>query len=128
MRGVDLSLLLVRAALGVVFVSYGYTKWTSGMDRFVALLLATGFPLPEVLARVVAAIELGGGVMLLLGVWTRLVAAVLAFEMVVAIARVLWPRGFVGGFAFEVVLLLCALALVAGGGGRWSIGRGVLSR
>lgn len=128
MRGVDLSLLLVRAALGLVFVSYGYAKWAGGMDRFAALLLATGFPFPDVLARVVAAFELGGGLMVLLGVWTRVVAALLAVEMTVAIARVLWPRGFVGGFAFESVLLLCALALVAGGGGRWSAGRGPLSR
>jgi putative oxidoreductase len=127
-RGVDLALLLVRAALGLVFASYGYAKWAGGIDRFVGLLLATGFPFPDVLARAVAALELGGGLLLLVGIWTRLVAGLLAAEMAVAIARVLWPRGFVGGFAFETVLLLCALALVAAGGGRWSVGRGVLSR
>ncbi len=128
MRGVDLGLLLVRAALGLVFVSYGYAKWAGGMDRFAGLLLAAGFPFPDLLARAVAALELGGGLLVLLGVWTRVVAALLAVEMAVAIARVLWPRGFVGGFAFETVLLLCALALLAAGGGRWSLGRGVLSR
>lgn len=128
MRGADLSLLLVRAALGLVFVSYGYAKWAGGLDRFAGLLLASGFPAPDLLARGVAALELGGGMLVLLGVWTRVVAGLLAVEMAVAIWRVLWPRGFVGGFAFELVLLLCALALVAGGGGRWSVGRGLLSR
>lgn len=126
--GTDLALLLLRVALAAVFVPYGYAKWAGGMDRFVGLLLATGFPFPDVLARLVAALELVGGLAVLLGVWTRLVAALLAVEMAVAIVRVLWPRGYVGGFAFETVLVLCAAALLAAGGGRWSLGRGPLSR
>ncbi len=75
------------------------------MDRFVALLMPSGFPAPEVLAR-----ALGRG------------------SPPPGILRVLWPRGFVGGFAFETVLLLCAAALAAAGGGRWSLGRGKFSR
>lgn len=126
--GTDLGLLLVRLGLAATFVPYGYAKWAGGMDRFVGLLLATGFPFPEVLARAVAALELAGGVLLALGLGTRVVAGLLAVEMSVAIARVLWPRGYVGGFALETTLLLCALALVAAGGGRWSLGRGRLSR
>lgn len=126
--GTDLALLLLRVALAAVFVPYGYAKWAGGMDRFVGLLLATGFPFPDALARLVAALELAGGLAVLLGVWTRLVAALLAVEMAVAIVRVLWPRGYLGGFAFETVLLLCAAALVAAGGGRWSLRCGPLSR
>ncbi len=126
--GSDLGLLLVRLALAAVFVPYGYAKWAGGMDRFVALLMASGFPAPEVLARGVAALELVGGLLLLAGLGTRVVAGLLGVEMAVAILRVLWPRGFVGGFAFETVLLLCAAALVAAGGGRWSLGRGKFSR
>ncbi|MDQ7800327.1 MAG: DoxX family protein [Armatimonadota bacterium] len=126
--GRDLGLLLVRVALVATFIPYGYAKWAGGMDRFVGLLIATGFPAPEALARAVAALELGGGVLLLLGLGTRLVAALLAAEMAVAILRVLWPRGYLGGFVLETVLLLCALALVVAGGGRWSLGSGPLSR
>lgn len=126
--GTDLGLLLIRLALAGVLVPYGYLKWAGGMDRFVGLLMAAGFPAPEVLARLVAALEVGGGLLLLLGLATRVVAGLLAVEMVVAIVRVLWPRGYVGGFAFETTLLLCAVALVAAGGGRWSLGRSRLSR
>lgn len=98
------------------------------MDRFVALLAATGFPWAEVLARAVASLELFGGVLVLLGAGTRPVAALLAVEMAVAIGRVLWPRGYVGGFAFETALALCAAALAVAGGGRWSVGSGRWSR
>lgn len=124
----DLGLFLVRLAVAAVFVPYGYLKWSGGMDRFVGLLLATGFPFPEVLARGVATLELVGGLLVLLGVGTRLVAGLLAAEMAVAIVRVLWPRGLVGGFALETVLFLCAAALAVAGGGRWSLGSGPLSR
>ncbi len=66
------------------------------MDRFVGLPVATGFPAPEGLARAVAAPELRGGVLPLLKLVTRPVAALLAAEMGVAILRVLWPRGYLG--------------------------------
>lgn len=123
---VDVALLLIRIALGTVFLAYGLQKWAGGMDRFVALLLTVRIPLPEVTAWGVALLETVGGLLLLVGLWTRPVAALLACEMAVAIARVVWPRGFVGGFAFEFVLLCTALALAIAGGGRIGLSRGRL--
>jgi len=125
---VDTALLLIRIALGTVFLAYGAQKWAGGMDRFAGLLMTIRIPFPEVTARGFALLETVGGALLLLGLWTRPVAALLACEMVVAIVRVVWPRGFVGGFAFEFVLLCTALALAIAGGGRIGLGRGCLER
>ena len=63
-------------------------------------------------AYFVTAVELIAGVFLLLGLMTSLCGLVLAIDMAVAIMLTHTVRPFVGGFEFEVVLLLCSLALV----------------
>jgi len=124
----DLALFLLRLILAAVFGAYGYLKWAGGMDRFAALLMTLNLPVPDLGARLIAALEFGGAALLLVGLWTRLVGALLAIEMAVAISRVVWRQGFVGGFAFELTLLTVALALATAGGGSLSIGRDRLSR
>ena len=125
---IDLALLLLRVILAAVFGTYGYLKWAGGLGRLAGLMLTVHLPFPDAAARLVAALELGGAVLLLIGLGTRLIGALLAVEMAVAIATVVWPRGFVGGFAFEMTLLAVALSVAIAGGGRLSIGRGRLSR
>ncbi|TMI78962.1 MAG: DoxX family protein [Bacillati bacterium ANGP1] len=125
---IDLALLLLRVILAAVFGTYGYLKWAGGLGRLAGLMLTVHLPFPDASARLVAALELGGAVLLLIGLGTRLIGALLAVEMAVAIATVVWPRGFVGGFAFEMTLLAVALSVAIAGGGRLSIGRGRLSR
>jgi putative oxidoreductase len=126
--GTDLALLLLRLVLAVVFGAYGYAKWAGGMGQLAGLLMAVHLPLPDLTARAVAALELGGAVLLVLGIATRAVGALLALEMTVAIGTVVWPHGLVGGFAFELTLLTVALALAIAGGGAFSLGRGPFSR
>jgi uncharacterized membrane protein YphA (DoxX/SURF4 family) len=48
--------------------------------------------------------------------------------MAVAIVKVVWPQGFIGGYEFELTLLTVALALAIAGGGAYSLGRDRLSR
>lgn len=114
-------MLLLRLVLAVVFGAYGYAKWAGGMDRFVGLLMTIHLPYPPVTAHIVAALELGGAALLALGIATRLIGLLLAVEMGVAIATVVWRQGFFGGYAFELTLLTAALALAAAGGGAFSV-------
>jgi len=111
----------LRLVLAAVFGAYGYAKWAGGMDRFVGLLMAVHLPFPPVSARAVALLEVGGAAFLVLGVGTRPISVLLAIEMVVAIAMVVWRQGFLGGYAFELTLLGVALALSVAGGGAFSI-------
>lgn len=118
---INLALLLLRLVLAAVFGTYGYAKWAGGMDRIVGLFMTVHIPFPNITAHAVATLEVGGAALLVLGIATRLVGILLAIEMVVAIATVVWRQGFLGGYAFELTLLTVALALAVAGGGTLSI-------
>ncbi len=126
--GIDVALLLLRVILAAVFGAYGYMKWAGEMNRLAGLLMTVHLPFPDLAARFVATLEVGGAILLLTGLWTRVVGALLAIEMAVAIVKVVWRQGFVGGYAFELTLLTIAASLAIAGGGAFSIGRDRLSR
>ena len=63
------------------------------------------------------AVEILGGLALILGLGTRLAAALLAIDMVVAVLAVRLAAGFVGGYEFELTLLAASLSLALLGGG-----------
>ena len=76
--------LLIRLMVGAVFLSEGILKFVytnQGVGRFTKL----GFPFPGPTATAVASFEIVGGVLLLAGLYTRLVAIGFSVEMVVAI-------------------------------------------
>src|SRR5207249_5752548 len=72
---------------------------------------------PFLAAVVVIAVEILGGLALILGLGTRLAAALLAIDMVVAVLAVRLAAGFVGGYEFELTLLAASLSLALLGGG-----------
>jgi len=125
---IDLALLLLRAILAAVFAANGYLKWAGGWERIAGLFMSVNIPFPDVAVRFVGTLELGGAALLLAGVWTRLVGLWFVIEMTVAIVKVVWPRGFIGGYEFELTLLTVALALALAGGGAYSLGRDRLSQ
>lgn len=78
------SIIIIRLMCGAVFLSEGILKFVypnQGVGRFTKL----GFPVPDVTAHVIANLEILGGVMLLLGLYTRLIALVFVLQMIVAI-------------------------------------------
>ena len=125
---IDLALLLLRVILAAVFAANAYLKWAGGWERMAGLFMSVNIPFPDVAVRLVATLEVGGAALLLAGVWTRLAAAWFVIEMAVAIVKVVWPKGFIGGYEFELTLLTVALALALAGGGAYSLGRDRLSR
>ena len=124
---IDLALLLLRAILAAVFAANGYLKWVA-TERMAGLFMSVHIPFPDVTVRLVATLEVAGAALLLAGVWTRLVGAWFVIEMAVAIVKVVWPQGFIGGYEFELTLLTVALALAIAGGGAYSLGRDRLSQ
>lgn len=116
----DLGLLLVRVALGLVFIVHGWQK-VSNLTGTVGFFGSIG--LPAFLAYVVAAIEFLGGLAILLGIWTRVVGVLLAAVMVGAIVTLKFKAGFSGGYEFDLTLLLIALAMSFSGPGRYAISR-----
>ncbi|MBD3274250.1 MAG: DoxX family membrane protein [Candidatus Marinimicrobia bacterium] len=112
--------LLLRIALGAVFIVHGYAKLT-GMDGTIGFFGKIGIPLPAFSAWLVALVEFLGGISVLLGIFTRISAGLIAIVMVVAMITVKFAQGFSGGWEFDFVLFMMALALVIKGDGEFSL-------
>src|SRR6266496_6628084 len=70
----DYSLFVLRAFLGIVFLTHGTLKFLGGVQGFAGYLEQHGVPLPGLMAPIVMAIEFFGGLAIILGTATRLVA------------------------------------------------------
>ncbi|HLL75991.1 MAG TPA: DoxX family protein [Pyrinomonadaceae bacterium] len=119
--------LPLRLALGAVFVAHGAQKvfglWGGpGWAKFTSFPAPFGFMRPAWLWMGAAALsELVGGTLVLLGLFTRLGAFLLACTMLTAIVGVHGGTFFMPtGFEFALALLGMALALLIEGGGRAS--------
>jgi putative oxidoreductase len=115
-----LALLLLRAALGIIFITHGYPKLVhgAGMQSF---FIEHG--LPGYFLHIAGVLELFGGGLLLLGLFTRGAALLLAVEMFVAIWKVHSSRGLLGvhEYEFPLTLAMACLALATVGAGLISI-------
>jgi putative oxidoreductase len=76
---------LIRLVEGIVFVDSGRRKLFLDLAGFGNFFVELGIPFPYVMAVVVATIEFGGGICLILGLGTRVVAFVEAVIMANAI-------------------------------------------
>lgn len=122
------AVLLIRLAVGLVFISEGLQKFlfpdTVGVGRFAKI----GFPAPEFLAYFVAVFEITCGTLIVLGLLTRLAVIPTITIMIVAIASTKVPILLSGGFwkmAHEArtdwAMLLGSLFLLVVGAGSCSL-------
>ena len=122
----DLGKLILRLALGVLVLMHGIAKVTGGVGSIVGMVEKAG--LPGAFGYLVYVGEVVAPILLILGLWTRLAALVIAGNMVVAVALVHMSDLFVinkqGGWELELqgMFLFTALALALLGAGRFSIG------
>lgn len=110
---------IMRLAVGGVFLIHGIAKFQRGVGATAGFLGSLGFPFASMFAVILIAIETVGAICVLLGIWTRAWAAVMAVEMVVAILAVQLANG--RNFELEALLLAGAVTLVALGDGPLSI-------
>jgi putative oxidoreductase len=118
------GLVPLRLVVGLVFLMHGGQKFfIFGAAGTADILDKLGIPLPAFFAVVVTAVELLGGLAILLGVFVRLAGLLLAFEMVVAILVARLKGGFFTpyGYEFEMTLLGACLTMAAIGPGGISI-------
>jgi len=83
--------LLVRASLGAVFATSGWGK-LHNLGQVTAFFTELGIPFPGFNAVLASGTELVGGVLLLLGLFTRFAALPLVITMVVAIVTAKRPE------------------------------------
>ncbi|MCX6755974.1 MAG: DoxX family protein [Candidatus Nomurabacteria bacterium] len=117
----NLGILFIRIALGVVFISEGWTK-ISHIEYVAGFFGVIGIPV--FLAYFVSYFEFVAGILLICGVFVRYVGIILSAIMLVAIAKVHFVHGFNvqnGGYEYVYVLLLSAMSLVTFGSGPYSV-------
>jgi putative oxidoreductase len=119
----SVGLLILRLVVGLVFSMHGGQKLLArGIPSVASALDQLGMTPPDLWAVVLVIAELGGGLALMLGVLTRFAALILGISMVVAIASLLWARGFfLPGYEFALTLLGGSLTLAFTGPGRFAV-------
>ena len=126
----DLSWLLIRLTAGGTLLVHGWGKLTgAGVSAFASGVLARRGIEPSLpLAYIVFFTETVGALCLILGLFTRVAAAMIAIEMAVITFVVHWPNGFSwsapgGGWEFPFFWGLIVFAIALRGGGPYSLDR-----
>lgn len=83
--------LIARLVVGYVFMLTGWAK-LNNLPAMIQNFTDWGIPFPAILTPFVSGVECFGGLMLILGLFTRIPAAMLAVVMVVAIKSAKWEN------------------------------------
>jgi len=134
----------VRLVVGFGFMEHGYAKIAREPDAFAAILGAIGVPFPEMLAWATIAVEILGGLLVLMGMFVSLAAIPMLVVLLVAIVTVHLPNGFSSikllsydalgahfgqpGYETDLLYMAGILALLIGGAGPWSFDNSRLVR
>src|SRR5690606_5200008 len=120
--------IVIRLIVGAVVVSGGIQKFLFPALRGAGRCDQTGLPSPQFLGSFVGFFEILCGVLILVGLLTRLASIPLIIIMLVAFAttkaEVLANQGFwelLHGSRTDWAMLLGSLFLLIKGGGHWSI-------
>ncbi len=119
---IDLSSLVLRLAVGTLFIVHGYPKLTAAQrTQGGAWMKSMGMPVAMVPFGGV--VEFFGGLALILGVLTPIVAVLSALWMLsttwFSMSRL--RKKYVGGYEIDITLFLAALGLALLGSGIYSI-------
>jgi putative oxidoreductase len=117
---------IIRIALGLILLPHGFAKlFLHDAVPTSRHFVAWGWPSPLAWAYCIGALEFFGGLLLALGLFTRVVAVALVVEMAVISFAVLSPKWDWGhhGMEYTVLMGLVALGMALGGGGPYSLDR-----
>lgn len=114
------GMLILRAAVGAVFIYHGYPKLFVNMAGTVAFFDKIGIPAPGFFAPFVGVVEFFGGLALILGLAARIVGLAFVINMAVAI---LAAKGLSSwkGIELELLLLSGGFAVLTNGAGAYSL-------
>lgn len=128
----DFGATILRVIVGVTYVMHAYLSLVVFTPTGAAeAMRAAGLPVPVLMAWIVIVVHGLGGIMFVVGLWTRVAAAANAVIMLGAILTVHLPQGFFtrviggqpAGYEFPLLLLGASGALILTGGGALAITR-----
>ena len=114
----DLSHFGLRLVVGVFFIVHSQAKFGSGFGQFLSSL-----GLPAEMAVLVGLLELIGGVLLIVGVLSRIASSIIAIDMLGAIFYVKKLKAFSGnqGIELELLAFIILITILVLGPGRLSL-------
>jgi putative oxidoreductase len=135
------AIVIIRILVGWVFILEGYLKFALPEELGVGRFTTIGIPYPQYTAPFVGAVELVCGILIVLGLFTRLAAIPLLIDMTVAILSTKVPILLGHGYWLfslpklkhygllsmlheartDISMLLGLLFLVITGGGAWAV-------
>ena len=122
------SVFMIRLMVGVVFLSEGIQKFLFPAIRGAGRFEKIGLPSPEFLGSFVGSFEIVCGLLILIGLYTRLASIPLIIIMLVAISTtkvdILLNDGFwmmMHAARTDYAILLGSLFLLLKGAGQWSM-------
>lgn len=135
MRGVSsaltpAALTVLRVVTGFVMAVHGWLKVTE-FASWRATVVELGLPAPSLMAALSTVAELGGGILLMLGLFTPLASVLLVVNMIAAILLVHRGQGLLaseGGWEYPLVLATIALFFLVRGAGPVSLDRALFGR
>lgn len=127
---VDLALLLTRIGIGIIFVAHALMYLQVGVNSLALTLGSSlGFPAPNLFAWLTIFIELFGGLALILGIATPIVAGLLSIISIIAILTLKAKLGLIAkpslgvGAELDIALLVGTLSALLQGAGWYSLDR-----
>jgi uncharacterized membrane protein YphA (DoxX/SURF4 family) len=121
----DLPMMLIRVMVGLVFMTEGSLKFVRPQELGAGRFAAVGLPFPQVLAQLVAVVEIAGGLAVMLGIYagdaalallTVILAALVTTKLPILLGRPLGPFAPIklahygwGSFLHEARVDLCML-------------------
>ena len=120
-----------RIFLAVLFVVSGWGKLT-GFEGAVGYVASNGLPVPQIFTALTILVELGGGILLILGLFSRLVAFIMAGFALLTIVVVhhFWTMTDADMMMIQIQAMKNLaiagglLMITAFGPGAWAIGPG----
>jgi putative oxidoreductase len=120
-RQQSLGLAALRLAVATIFIKHGAQKlFVFGFAGVTGAFTQMDVPFPGVMGPFIGLLEFFGGIALVIGLLTRLIALGFVFDMLAAILLVQLKRGF-SGYELEFLLLGSSLALFVMGAGGFSV-------
>ncbi|MFZ0325922.1 MAG: DoxX family protein [Nitrososphaeraceae archaeon] len=116
----------IRILAGIAFIIHGLPKLSNltGTEHFFTNMVG----LPATLALPVGLLEVVGGIVLIMGILTRIASILLMIEMIGSTIIAKLPKGFVGGYELDLLLMALSISLILTGPGRLSIEWNILRR
>ena len=109
----------IRASIGVIFLVHSIKKFDPSWQEWLV-----GIGLPPEMQLPIALAEFIGGVLLIVGVLTRITGVIFSVILLGAIFHIRWEKGFFvsqGGWEFDLMILAASLSVIAVGAGKISI-------